>query len=72
MRYKDKVVSNLDAINNQLNSLKNMVQNNSITPDLLIRELEKLSSRINDASEMVSLEDNDFATLRGQTTFQQR
>ena len=72
MRYKDKVVSNLDAISNQLDSLKNMVQNNALTHDLLIRELEKLSSRVNNVSEMVSLEENEFSTLRGTSTFQQK
>ena len=64
MRYKEKVISNLDSISNQLNSLKNMLENNSLTKDLLVSEMNKLKTRIDDVSEMVSLEDTDFSNLR--------
>ncbi len=64
MKYKEKVISNIDLITNQLNSLKNLVDNNSITKDLLISEMEKLISRLEDVSEMVGLESSDFKVLR--------
>jgi hypothetical protein len=64
MKFKDKVISNLDGISNQLTSLKNLVENNNISQDLLMRELEKLAKRVDDVSDMVSLEDNDFSVLR--------
>lgn len=64
MKYKDKVVSNLDIISNQLKSLGNMVENNSIAKESLINELNKLSEKVNSVSEMVGLEDNDFSTLK--------
>ena len=64
MKYKYKVISNLDSVSNQLNSLRNLVNNNNITKELLISEMSKLVKRIDDVSEMVSLEDADFATLR--------
>ena len=64
MKFKDKVISNLDGVSNQLNSLHNMVENNSINAELLMRELERLTKRVEDISDMVSLEDNDFAVLR--------
>jgi archaellum component FlaC len=64
MKFKDKVISNLDSVSNQLHSLKNMVENNNINAELLMRELEKLSNRVEEVSDMVSLEDNDFAVLR--------
>jgi len=64
MKYKDKVIANLDSVSNQLTSLKNLVDNNNISSDLLQRELAKLTKRVEDISDMVSLEDNDFAVLR--------
>jgi hypothetical protein len=64
MKFKDKVVSNLDGISNQLESLKNMVENNSIDAPLLIKELAKLKVRVEGVSSMVGLEDDDFAVLR--------
>lgn len=64
MRYKEKVASNLDAVANHLGSLKNMVENNSITKDLLVSEMEKLVNRIEGISEMVGLEDTDFSNLK--------
>lgn len=64
MKYKDKVISNLDMISNQLTSLKNIVENGNISQEVLKHELEKLSKRVDDVSDMVSLEDNDFAVLR--------
>lgn len=64
MKYKEKVISNLDSASNQLNSLKNMVENNSLTKELLLSEMTKLVKRVEDISEMVSLEDTDFSTLR--------
>ena len=63
MRYKEKVVSNIDAVVNQLNSLRNMVDNNSITKELLLSEMQKLATRLEDVSEMVGLEDADFRNL---------
>lgn len=64
MKFKDKVISNLDSISNQLSSLKNMVENNNINQEQLVKELQRLVTRIDSASEMVGLEDNDFAVLR--------
>ena len=64
MKFKDKVISNLDGVSNQLSSLKNMVENNNINAQQLMRELERLQKRVEDVSDMVSLEDNDFAVLR--------
>lgn len=64
MRYKEKVTSNLDAVANQLTSLKNMVDNNSITKELLLSEMTKLVTRIESISEMVGLEDTDFSNLK--------
>ena len=64
MRYKEKVISNLDAVANQLNSLTKIIDNNNINKEALISELSKLYKRIEDISEMVSLEDTDFKTLR--------
>lgn len=64
MKFKDKVISNLDGVSNQLTSLKNLVENNNINQELLMRELEKLANRVDSISEMVSLEDNDFSVLR--------
>ncbi len=64
MKYKEKVISNLDGISNQINSLKNMVENNNITKELLTSEMTKISKRLDDVSDMVSLEDADFTTLR--------
>jgi len=64
MKFKDKVISNLDGVSNQLNSLRNMVENNNINAELLMRELERLTKRVEEVSDMVSLEDNDFAVLR--------
>ena len=63
MRYKEKVTSNLDGIANQLGSVANMVENNSITKELLLSEMKKLVTRIEGVSEMVGLEDTDFRTL---------
>lgn len=65
MKYKDKVVSNLDLVTNQLKSLSNMVENNSISKESLVNELVKLSEKTNSISEMIGLEDNDFSALRG-------
>lgn len=64
MKFKDKVISNLDGVSNQLASLKNMVENNSINADLLMKELERLKVRVEGVSNMVGLEDDDFAVLR--------
>ena len=61
----DKVVNNLDAIHNYLVSLKNMVQNNSITKEQLENELAKLATRVEQVSEMVGLEEADFSSLAG-------
>jgi len=64
MKFKDKVISNLDGVSNQLTSLKNLVENNNINAEQLKKELERLTKRVDDISDMVSLEDNDFAVLR--------
>jgi archaellum component FlaC len=64
MKYKEKVISNLDSVANQLNSLKNMIENNNLTKELLLSEMSKLIKRVEDISEMVSLEDADFSNLR--------
>ena len=64
MRYKEKVISNLDAVANQLGSLKNMIENNNINKELLTATLTNLHKRLEDISEMVSLEDTDFNTVR--------
>lgn len=64
MKYKSKVISNIDSVSNQLKSLKNMTENNNISKDLLLSELNKLSNRLDDISEMISLEDDDFSVLR--------
>jgi archaellum component FlaC len=64
MKFKDKVISNLDGVSNRLYSLKNMIENNGISPELLMKELEKLKIRVDDVSSMVGLEDNDFTVLR--------
>ncbi len=64
LKFKDKVISNLDGVSNQLTSLKNLVENNNINAEQLKKELERLTKRVDDISDMVSLEDNDFAVLR--------
>jgi len=64
MRYKEKVTSNLDAVANHLGSLKNMVENNSITKELLLSEMTKLVTRVEGISEMIGLEDTDFSNLK--------
>jgi archaellum component FlaC len=64
MKYKEKVISNLDSVANQLSSLKNMIENNNLTKELLLSEMSKLIKRVEDISEMVSLEDADFSNLR--------
>lgn len=64
MKYKDKVISDLDSVSNQLDSLNNLIENNNINKELLTSELKKLSARINSVSDMISLEDRDFSTLR--------
>ena len=65
MKYKAKVESNLDGISNQLNSLKNLVNNNNISTEQLTKELEKLVERIDGVNELVALEYNDFSVLPG-------
>jgi len=64
MKFKDKVISNLDSIANQMGSLKNLVENNNIGQEQLKNEMQRLINRIEGVSEMVGLEDNDFAVLR--------
>ena len=64
MKYKEKVISDLDGIANQLNSIRNMIENNNINKELLVSELSKLNARVENISDMVSLEDADFTTLR--------
>jgi len=66
MKYKAKVESNLDGISNHLNSLKNLMENNNISSDQLIKELGRLVDRVDGISELVSLEYNDFSVLPGQ------
>lgn len=65
MKYKAKVESNLDGISNQLSSLKNLMENNNISSDQLIKELGRLVDRVDSINELISLEYNDFSVLPG-------
>lgn len=66
MKYKDKVISLLDANQNRVDNMIRMFENNApYTREQLIADLRTLSKNLEYISDMVGTEDNDFAALEG-------
>lgn len=66
MRYKDKVISLIDAAQNRVDNMFRSLENNAPnTREQFMAELKTLSSNLEYISNMVGTEDNDFAALEG-------
>jgi hypothetical protein len=64
MKYKDIVIKQLDILVNRLEGLKTSIENNKpMTSDELVRQLTISISTVEQLSEKVSLEDNDYARV---------
>jgi hypothetical protein len=64
MKYKDIVIKQLDILANRLEGLKTSIENNKpMTSDELVRQLTISISTVEQLSEKVSLEDNDYARV---------
>ena len=62
MKYKDVVVKQLDVLCNRLEGLKSTLENHKpFTTEELIRQLDISIKSIEQLSEKVGLEDNDFS-----------
>lgn len=66
MKFKDRVIQQLDTTQNRLDNVIKMLESNvPISKDQLLSELKSYSRTIEYVSETVGLEDNDFASLEG-------
>jgi hypothetical protein len=68
MKFKDRVIQQLDTTQNRLDNIIRMIESNApISKEQLLSELKSYSRIIEYVSETVGLEDNDFSSLEGKS-----